>query len=215
MHGGCVQASGDVSIAVLQGDSGGDITYTAGCNNAACTWPRTDTATLPIGAGCAAVSIQFDDAGATNKWLKVDARRTSRQCKGDPEYPSCNTNSRRLAALPGDDDHLPEHTLESLSDADDDGSGFRRALLQTGTDTGALTDEEQAEEQRADEESGPMCETNSSDEENADVNDIDEVVDISCSVFEVRFPGAVVLPELLPCSTLGHLGSLVSCASRV
>jgi hypothetical protein len=90
-----MQASGSATITLLQGDRRQTVVYQAGCNDAACSLPRTDTARLQLSGGCSEITIMFTDAGAENKWLHVSARKQSKECSDTPDYPSCNNLTQR------------------------------------------------------------------------------------------------------------------------
>jgi hypothetical protein len=192
-----VQASGDVSIDVVQGANGGRIAYQDGCNDLTdCAFPRTDTSRVTLAAGCSSVRIVFTDAGASHKWLHVAARRGSAQCSGEPDYPSCNKASdsaanaarsrRRLASTPIHDETATT-LLDTLPrDVATGTASLGRALLKAKERSVGATEVDQQSADDGAEVDNNTCEPSDSDGEDDAREDIDSSLDAACSVFAVR-----------------------------
>ena len=196
-----VQASGEVVVRIAQGEDAATITYADGCQGVDCAWARAERSRAAVASGCSRVTITFQDRGELHKWLHVNARLVSEQCTGSPKYAACagaeGTNTqRRLSGVPsaGASDAWESTALAGVPmDAAFEGPSVRqRALL---VESGALNETDGrtvsiSDVERQDVEDGgkePLAAASQGDEEAGDVADIDEAIDLACSVFKVRF----------------------------
>lgn len=186
-------------MRIAQGEDAATITYADGCQGAGCAWARAERVRATVASGCSRVVITFRDRGEIHKWLHVKARLVSEQCAGSPRYPKCagaigKSPKRRLVGLPaGDAWYGAGVALEGLAlDAAFEGRPFsQRALLAVGgagndTDGRSVSTGDEEQQDAADDDKEPLAAAYQSDEEDEDVDDIDEPIDLACSVFKVR-----------------------------
>lgn len=127
-----MQASGSVLITVQQGDDDASVAYSSGCTDATCDWARPQMSRVRLRGGCSEVVVRFVDAGAAFTWLRVSGRATSEECRGSPQYPTCNTAGRRLLTAAADDTLAWEVMRADVGDAikvSEESAGAARAVL--------------------------------------------------------------------------------------